>query len=188
VGYDQGTQNNEYYVRSLLEFNIPQGVYGGATLQFFALRSTDTPAGRQSNIGLFPVTKPASGFGSPYGDEFADMGDGVMYASQQVTWQSTLNLQTYTVSLLGNAVADINTAAATGKAFAIGFAPLDPYVYSGATPASEKWGSLHSTSQGGARLVLTPVPEPSEWAMLVAGLAVVGFVARRRVRTGAAAV
>ncbi len=28
--------------------------------------------------------------------------------------------------------------------------------------------------------VVTPVPEPSEWAMMLAGLALVGFIAKRR--------
>lgn len=29
---------------------------------------------------------------------------------------------------------------------------------------------------------LTPVPEPSEWAMLISGLALVGFIVRRNVK------
>lgn len=33
-------------------------------------------------------------------------------------------------------------------------------------------------ARGGARQV-TPVPEPSQWAMMLAGLALVGFIVRR---------
>jgi hypothetical protein len=38
-------------------------------------------------------------------------------------------------------------------------------------------------SDGGIRqltLVTAPIPEPAEWTMLIAGLLVIGFIARRR--------
>ncbi|MBI4755810.1 MAG: PEP-CTERM sorting domain-containing protein [Betaproteobacteria bacterium] len=37
----------------------------------------------------------------------------------------------------------------------------------------------------GANITVSPVPEPSEWAMLVAGLGLVGLFARRRESTPA---
>jgi hypothetical protein len=49
-------------------------------------------------------------------------------------------------------------------------------------------GTTSSTAIGGGgysyTLSISPVPEPGEWAMLLAGLGVIGMVARRRSRAG----
>jgi hypothetical protein len=47
-----------------------------------------------------------------------------------------------------------------------------------ATISNPLANSTARTNARGARQV-TPVPEPSEWAMMLAGLALVGFIVRR---------
>jgi hypothetical protein len=49
------------------------------------------------------------------------------------------------------------------------------------------WFAASITGNSGNTGNVAAVPEPSEWAMLVAGLAVVGFIARRRSQTGRSA-
>lgn len=58
-----------------------------------------------------------------------------------------------------------------------GFFDLGGAYVAYATPAGEGFGSY----------AITPVPEPSSWALAIAGLAVVGGVARRRQRPLSAA-
>ncbi len=54
----------------------------------------------------------------------------------------------------------------------------------GAPPQTQAFTSPLNSNQGIGRPVgrygpVTPVPEPSEWAMMLAGLALVGFIVRR---------
>jgi hypothetical protein len=70
---------------------------------------------------------------------------------------------------------DFNSAAAPGKWFSIVFVPLD-YAPAGISYALPRMARIEN-----AVLQLTPaVPEPSEWAMLMIGLTVIGFISNRR--------
>lgn len=55
--------------------------------------------------------------------------------------------------------------------------------YTGNFPTSSTYVSGGLVSHG---LTVTPVPEPGEWALMLSGLGLIGYVARRR-RQGAAA-
>jgi len=57
---------------------------------------------------------------------------------------------------------------------------------SGLTAGATYWFRLTGVSSGGAYTVtLAPVPEPESYAMLLAGLGLMGFIARRRKSTNA---
>ena len=63
--------------------------------------------------------------------------------------------------------------------------PRDSFFYGPLSGRGEGISNPLSTNQiGRAKAngggVVTPVPEPSEWAMMLAGLALVGFIAKRR--------
>ncbi len=91
----------------------------------------------------------------------------------------------FSVATIGAAVAQTAGSAAGHNPAARG--NRDSFFYgplSGA-PRGETLGSGLGTNQigrpkkNGAGAV-TPVPEPSQWAMMLAGLALVGFIVRRR--------
>lgn len=66
----------------------------------------------------------------------------------------------------------------TGNSFAF------QQTVTGLTPGTTYWFELAGTATAASYTVtLAPVPEPENWAMMVAGLAVMGFVARRRLPT-----
>ena len=68
--------------------------------------------------------------------------------------------------------------ATTGDVFNFGSSPIRNQ-FDGSTPFS---GSLVNNMARGQRTGtthITPVPEPSQWAMMLAGLALVGLIVRR---------
>ena len=62
--------------------------------------------------------------------------------------------------------------------------PRDSFFYGPLSGKQDGISSPLNTNQIGRgktnRGVVTPVPEPSEWAMMLAGLALVGFIVKRR--------
>lgn len=74
----------------------------------------------------------------------------------------------------------VNSAArpTTGGVFNSGL-PNSNTVFNGNTPAPD----MMNRNMGRPQAV-TPVPEPSQWAMMLAGLALVGFIVRRNAKRG----
>lgn len=62
--------------------------------------------------------------------------------------------------------------------------PRDSFFYGPLSGKQDGISNPLNTNQIGRgkanRGVVTPVPEPSEWAMMLAGLALVGFIVKRR--------
>jgi hypothetical protein len=131
-------------------------------------------------VHFFDVTTPPDVLNNAVGSNqgiYVDLGSGKSYGAVEILKTMSPPLgqigDAVDVSLNAAALADITAAA--GGYFSIGgscttCAGSYQVVFAG----GESYGIQQLT------LVTAPVPEPSEWAMLVAGLALVGFIARRR--------
>lgn len=172
-----GSENGQRF-NSWASFYIPAGNYQSATL-------TLTPGSYgelgPAVIGLFDVATPMSALLNtfhPGVDVFNDLGGGREYAA------ATFYDQPLSITLNGRALADIN--AAGGSYFLIGFTnktlnaqPIRPEGVMG----SGIYISGNGRNQTRMELDLglaAPVPEPSTWMTLGAGLLLLGAVARRR--------
>jgi hypothetical protein len=104
-------------------------------------------------------------------DIFRDLGTGTQYGAVEILKAET---GVYTVWLNEAALADITAKA--GSYFSVGgectTCQAGEVLFNGSGP------------DGIQRLMLVtaPIPEPAEWSMIVAGLLVIGFIARRRNR------
>jgi hypothetical protein len=102
---------------------------------------------------------------------YQDLGTGNRYGLVEIP-NTGDGRDVVTISLNGKALADITAAA--GSYFSVGG--------SCTTCNRDQVVFNNSGSDGLQRLTLitAPIPEPNEWTMLVAGLLVIGFIARRR--------
>lgn len=166
------------------------GITGGITAATLRIYNPNQPASLGSAFGytsadasenyrLFDVAKPAEDLAQTYaaGSQtglaiFADLGSGAIFGDYQA---SLADNGTY-VDIPLNA-AGLSMLSATSGAFAIGGAitTLDNLVNPESLFASGFFTPLGST----AHLVVSTVPEPSQAAMLLAGLGLVGLVWRR---------
>lgn len=165
--------DNGHRINSWISFSIPPGQYSGASLTF---KPNTWLVTDPQSIAIFDVSTRLSTFleGRDQGvGVFQDLGSGAQYGT------ASLFDQYKTVNLNGNAVFDINAFA--GGEFVIGFSnqtlnAVDPSVA----------GGIYLNDFGRNQLPLelhlevSAVPEPGTWAMLLAGLGVVGFTVRRR--------
>jgi hypothetical protein len=102
---------------------------------------------------------------------YDDLGTGRKYGQVEIP-NTGGGQDVVTILLNQRAVTDINTLA--GGYFSVGA--------SCATCTRDQVVFNNSGTDGLQRLTLVtaPIPEPAEWTMLVAGLLVIGFIARRR--------
>ncbi len=175
TGNEDGKGHNSYAA-----FFIPPGSYTSVTLLLHAATSGDLgPA----VIGLYDVSSPLQSFlnNTNFGtDVYKDLGSGRQYAAV------TLSDDTVSVKLNASAVQDIN--ASSGAVFFIGFtnetrnAPgVDINVDGGIFPDGVGRSRPPIEMDLGQAL---PVPEPTAWVSLLAGLSLLGAVALRRRRQG----
>jgi hypothetical protein len=167
--------DNDMRYNSYAAFFIPAGTtWQSATLSLSPSVYGDAPP---SVIGLFDVEgglQPLLNTFHPGTDVFADLGSGTQYAS------ATLYDSPASITLNGAALADIN--AVSGSYFVIGFTNQTL----NAVPAEAGnqgiyLGGIRSEPYIELTLSTVPaVPEPGTYAMLLAGLAVAGWTARRR--------
>jgi hypothetical protein len=104
-------------------------------------------------------------------DIFRDLGTGNSYGSYQV-WNTIEGQSVLHIPLNAAARADITAAA--GSYFSVG---------GRCTSCEAEQVLFNNSGPNGLQqltLVTAPVPEPAEWMMMVAGLLVVGVIARRR--------
>ena len=76
----------------------------------------------------------------------------------------------------GTAATGGNNPAARGEHSSFFYGPLSGKQDGLSSPLNTNQIGRSKINRG----VVTPVPEPSEWAMMLAGLALVGFIVKRR--------
>ena len=169
---------NEFSQRynSYAAFFIPSGRYSSATISVNP--SVYGNAGANL-IELYDVSTPLSDLintSHPGSGVFADLGSGSEYGS------ATLS-DTYTTFALGGSfISDANSAASAGHYLLIGFtnatlnaqpsgAQQDDGIYIGGVGLQEAPILL--------TLATAAVPEPSSWALMIAGFGLVGTIRRR---------
>lgn len=85
---------------------------------------------------------------------------------------------------IGIGAAFAQTTATSGGHNPAQRAPRDSFFFGPLSGKQDGISAPLNTSQIGRgkanRGIVTPVPEPSEWAMMLAGLALVGFIVKRR--------
>lgn len=190
-----GVKKNDSYVaarvgfadtRSYFFFDLSgiSGTVTGATLEVARYSSSSG-----TTLGLFDVSTPVTqliGNRQPFASNAAihtDLGSGVSYGQYTIGAGTTADILSF--NLNAAAVADINAKVDNGW-FAIGAAVSNPFsqgktMFNQFAPYSEP-GLTDGVRNGIQRLVLTvaPIPEPSTYALMLAGLTVVAWVARRR--------
>ena len=175
VGYQPFGQAGEYYNWSaLIQFSIPQGTYSSATLTFstnpyqVSAGVPDPYAPPAIKVGLFELYKLP--FAVDYSTTTAQLVTGKLYGSMDMAWPAS-----FTVPVNSTAVADINSAA--GSLFSVVFTPTEfPLQPSDPLPRLASIGNV-------SLQLAAAVPEPAQWAMMIAGLFVLGSIARRRNQT-----
>jgi len=150
------------------------GAAGAATLDAVAVSTTPTPAGNSFSdvvLGSFTLTQASDVTGSVLAATTVGFGNGL-----------TLPLQSVTFSFAGlnglNGLTDLD-ASASGFHYANLAAGTYQLLAS---------GSLSGPGFGGIAVLSTTldvtaaavVPEPATYALMLAGIAAIGFVARRR--------
>ncbi len=147
------------------------GAAGAATLDAVAVSTTATPAGNSFSdvvLGSFTLTQASDVTGSVLAATTVGFGNGL-----------TLPLQSVSFSFAGlNGLTDLD-ASASGFHYANLAAGTYQLLAS---------GSLSGPGFGGIAVLSTTlnvtaaavVPEPATYALMLAGIAAIGFVARRR--------
>jgi hypothetical protein len=94
-------------------------------------------------------------------------------------WGGTTNtqLQFSGANLLGSALGPFTTPAFSGSVAGAFTPTANPYSL---TIGVQVARTAAGTSTGDLNLLISPVPEPSTWALMLMGPALMGFVARRR--------
>jgi hypothetical protein len=136
-----------------------------------ALTAGDTP------VLSFWAKGTAGATGSlTYALRFLDSIGNILYTSNNQNFGGAINTSAYTkITFNAGAVPVGATAAFLEFSQAIG--PV------GTGPAGENWFAGKVLIDDLNLRIATPVPEPESYAMMLAGLGVIGFIARRRRRS-----
>jgi len=160
---------------SWVAFYIPAGNYTSATLNVNP--STYGNPG-PTKIALYDVTTPFTSFLNTQNagvDIYNDLGSGREYAA------AMFNNDSLSIKLNGRALADIN--ASGGHYFLIGFTDEtlnnQPVLWNGQGVYISGVGR-RATQMELDLGQMAPVPEPSQWGMLLAGMLLLGVTAVRR--------
>jgi hypothetical protein len=146
------------------------GAAGAATLDPVFVTPTVTPSGSSFSdvvLGSFTLTQASDVTGSVLAATTISFGNGF-----------TVPLQSVSFSFAGlNGVTDLD-ASATGFHFANLAAGTYQLLASGSLSGAGFGGAVFSTTVNVA--AAAAVPEPATYALMLAGIAAIGFVARRR--------
>lgn len=125
-------------------------------------------------IGTINIAGPSNLTGSLFA------ADSVNFTFGNNTFTLTLDSVTITNGTVG-ALVDSDPSAA---GFNFSNVALGSYIVKASGTLTPN-GQLHDTAFVGASYTVTPVPEPESYALLLAGLGLMGTVARRRSRNAA---
>lgn len=159
---------NAYYIFDLT------GLSGSVSSATFELAITDIPSFSQGkSVGIFDVMTHLAFFSTTGSETRSNLGGGTIGPIEQVLNDlgSGQQYASFSLSSLGtlsvglNALTDLN--AAIGGHFILGL--------TGLTTLGTSFGDGSLTLNG-----VAAIPEPETYAMLVAGLGILGLVARRR--------
>ncbi|WP_296000910.1 PEP-CTERM sorting domain-containing protein [Rugamonas sp.] len=172
-----GAQDGALF-NSYAAFTIPAGSYGSVTLKLNPMSFGDMGP---VQIGLYDVSTPIDGFLNTVkfgAGVYNDLGSGHQYAT------ATLGDDAVSVTFNAAGLADVNAAAGSGKLFFIGFTNLTLDANGLGTDA---FAGVYINGLDRSRPPMEmdlgpalPVPEPSAWATLLAGLTLIGAMALRR--------
>ena len=154
-------------------------VVGSASAPQLDLTFTVTSTGAAGNVFLYASD---TGFTLAPGSSLLSLGGTNSGGSGSVTgraWGGSNNtaLSFSGANLIGSAIGPLTGLAFSGTNTAL-FGPTGiPYSLTIGTAISR---ATAGTTTGDLNLQITPVPEPSTWALMLMGPVLVGFVARRR--------
>lgn len=130
----------------------------------------------------------SGGWGANAATVGANLGKLMTYVQLNPSAVSTSAASTALQLAIWNTIYDTDSTVFSG-AFSVGTstysvygAAADALIAASASVTSDLYVYVAKSSTNQALLVTTAVPEPSNYALMLAGLAGIGFVARRRVR------
>ena len=156
-------------------------VVGNAAAPQLDLTFTATSSGAGGNVFLYASD---TGFTLSSGSSLLTVGGTNSGSSGSVTgraWGGSNNtaLSFSGANLIGSAIGPLTGATFAGSSSAAFTSTASPYSL---TIGTAVFRTSAGTTTGDLNLQISPVPEPSTWALMLMGPAMVGFVARRRRR------
>jgi PEP-CTERM motif len=154
-------------------------VVGSATSPQLDLTFTATTTGAAGTVFLYTSD---NGFTLAPGSSLLTVGGTNSNGSGSVTaraWGGSNNtsLSFSGANLIGSAIGPLTSAMFSGSNTAAFTPTANPYSLTIGTQISR---ASAGTTTGDLNLQISPVPEPSTWALMLMGPALIGFVARRR--------
>jgi hypothetical protein len=170
-----------YFTFSLASIDFSKEQLVSASLQIRAYGYNVNKNDANETVEFFDVTTPygilntQQGISNGPGSIFNDLGTGTKYGDIKI-WNTIQGQDVLHIPLNAAARADITAAA--GGYFSVGgictSCDAEEVLFANSGPNGLQQLTLETRS------IAQPVPEPAEWTMLVAGLLVIGFIARRR--------